>query len=113
MKFTPMRRIVNIFCVICMIMSLSVSAAAADESIYINSSEHMIQGENSELYAIGGNSQIAGLTAGEQYALSGAGVQKVGSSYEETVTPSVSPTVTPEPTPTPNTGFTYPVILPD
>jgi len=107
MKLTPMRRIICFIIMVCMFCGLTITAAAIDETIYINSQENPITAENGGLYAVG-DAQSAQLSdINELYAVSSAGVQKIGASPDYSVNGTPIPESTAEPTPTPNSGPSY------
>ena len=108
MNVTPIRKSILFFSALCMFFSTSISAAAADEAIYINSGENPVTDSGEGLYAIGNGQNSEKLEHNNLYAITSAGVQEVGSSFENAgVLPTVTPTVSPTPTVTPDLGPDY------
>lgn len=113
MKFTPMRRIVIFFIVVCIItVNLPIFAFATEQSIYINSNEHVISGESENLFAIGESNETVMLGTGDLYAATSSGIKKVGEEHAntapstgETPTPSEEVTISPVPNATPEPEF--------
>lgn len=96
MNVTPIKKALGFLLSICIcISSMAISVVATDRTIYINSESNPISDEQN-LYAVGGDQTISGLTDGEVYAMSSSGLKKVGDVLES---PSPSSTVSPEPTP--------------
>ena len=107
MKLTSMRKFICFFVCICaFILSFPIQAYAANETIYINSSENPIPETTNNLYIVGDNNQTSQINRDDLFAISSGGVSKVGetpsaATPQPSSNPSPTPTLTPEATLTP------------